>query len=66
MQVPAGLLATTLGGQRLFGLSIGFCAFLTLFTSLCAHHGPIALIILRILEGFSSVSNSNKKISQQL
>ncbi|UJR08726.1 hypothetical protein I4U23_012983 [Adineta vaga] len=53
-QIPAGFLATTLGGRFLFGTSVGLCAFLTLFTPLCAHMGPTALIILRILEGFAS------------
>ncbi|CAF1098214.1 unnamed protein product [Adineta ricciae] len=54
IQIPAGFLATVLGGRLLFGTSIGLCALLTLLTPLCAHIGPTALIILRILEGFAS------------
>ncbi|CAF1172595.1 unnamed protein product [Adineta steineri] len=53
-QIPAGFLATTYGGKFLFGGSVGLCALLTLFTPLFAYMGPTALIILRILEGFSS------------
>lgn len=56
MQIPAGFLATTLGGRNLFGGSIGVCALLTLFTTLSAYLGPMALFVLRLLEGLSSVS----------
>ncbi|CAF2064878.1 unnamed protein product [Rotaria magnacalcarata] len=53
-QVPAGFLATRYGGRILFGGSIGLCAFLTLFTPLCAQAGSEALIFLRLLEGLVS------------
>jgi hypothetical protein len=43
---------------------VGVCAFLTLFTPLCAQMGPTALIILRVLEGFSSV-NCLKKLKKK-
>jgi ACS family sodium-dependent inorganic phosphate cotransporter len=56
IQIPAGFLATTLGGKFLFGGSVGITALLTLLTPLCAQMGPTALIILRALEGLSSVS----------
>ncbi|CAF4388795.1 unnamed protein product, partial [Rotaria magnacalcarata] len=51
---PAGFLATIYGGRILFGGSIGLCAFLTLFTPLCAQAGSEALIFLRLLEGLVS------------
>ncbi|CAF3309274.1 unnamed protein product [Rotaria socialis] len=53
-QIPAGLLATRFGGRILFGGSVGLCAFLTLFTPLCAQCGSGTLIFLRVLEGLSS------------
>ncbi|CAF5054166.1 unnamed protein product, partial [Rotaria magnacalcarata] len=53
-QIPAGFLATRFGGRILFGGSIGLCAFLTLFTPLCAQSGSGTLIFLRVLEGLSS------------
>ncbi|CAM4955054.1 unnamed protein product [Rotaria socialis] len=53
-QVPAGFLATKYGGRILFGGSIGLCAFLTLFTPICAQAGSGALIFLRLLEGLVS------------
>ncbi|CAF4632419.1 unnamed protein product [Rotaria magnacalcarata] len=52
--MPAGFLATRYGGRILFGGSIGLCAFLTLFTPLCAQAGSEALIFLRLLEGLVS------------
>ncbi|CAF2051147.1 unnamed protein product [Rotaria magnacalcarata] len=52
--MPAGFLATIYGGRILFGGSIGLCAFLTLFTPLCAQAGSEALIFLRLLEGLVS------------
>ncbi len=61
IQIPAGFLATTLGGKYLFGGSVGLCGLLTLFTPMCARMGPTALIILRVLEGFSSVRHSKNK-----
>ncbi|CAF2744252.1 unnamed protein product [Rotaria sp. Silwood2] len=54
VQIPAGFLATKFGGRLLFGGSVGFCALLALFTPLCAQGGVVALIVLRILQGFSS------------
>lgn len=62
VQIPAGFLATKYGGKILFGGSVGFCAFLTLFTPICAHFGSTALIILRVCEGFVSVIIKKKKI----
>ncbi|CAF1558772.1 unnamed protein product [Rotaria sp. Silwood1] len=54
LQIPAGFLATKFGGRILFGGSIGLCALLALFTPLCAQAGSVALIILRVFQGFSS------------
>ncbi len=55
MQIPAGILTTILGGKYLFGVGIGLCGLLTLFTSLCARIGPGALITLRVLEAIAAL-----------
>ncbi|CAF0901083.1 unnamed protein product [Didymodactylos carnosus] len=52
-QIPAGWIATRIGGKNLFGFGIGLSGLLTLFTSSFASIGPSALIFLRILEGLS-------------
>lgn len=55
-QIPGGRLAELLGAKWLLGGGILITSILTLLTPLAARWSPIALVTLRILEGFSEVS----------
>lgn len=52
-QIPGGRLAELLGAKWLLGGGILITSILTLLTPLAARWSPIALVTLRILEGFS-------------
>ena len=55
-QIPGGWLALRLGGARLFGIAVLVASVFTLLTPTATRWSPIALIILRILEGLALVS----------
>ena len=55
-QIPGGWLALRLGGARLFGIAILVASIFTLLTPMATRWSPIALIVLRILEGLALVS----------
>ncbi|XP_067038099.1 vesicular glutamate transporter 2-like [Acropora muricata] len=52
-QIPGGWLALRLGGARLFGIAILVASIFTLLTPMATRWSPIALIVLRILEGLA-------------
>ncbi|XP_068711966.1 vesicular glutamate transporter 3-like [Montipora foliosa] len=52
-QIPGGWLALRLGGARLFGIAVLVASVFTLLTPTATRWSPIALIILRILEGLA-------------
>lgn len=55
-QIPGGWLALRLGGARLFGIAILVASIFTLLTPMATRWSPIALIVLRVLEGLALVS----------
>ncbi|RMX47531.1 hypothetical protein pdam_00002187 [Pocillopora damicornis] len=55
-QIPGGWLALRVGGARLFGAAVIIALLLTMLTPMATRWNPIALIILRILEGYVLVS----------
>ena len=55
-QIPGGWLALRVGGARLFGAAVMIALLLTMLTPMATRWNPIALIILRILEGLVLVS----------
>ena len=57
-QIPGGWLALRVGGARLFGAAVLVASVLTLLTPAAARWSPVALIVLRILEGLALVSSS--------
>ncbi|XP_073241577.1 vesicular glutamate transporter 3-like [Porites lutea] len=50
-QIPGGWLALRLGGARLFGAAVLVASVFTLMTPFATRWSPVALILLRILEG---------------
>ena len=55
-QIPGGWLALRLGGARLFGAAVLVASVFTLMTPFATRWSPVALILLRILEGLVLVS----------
>ena len=54
-QIPGGYLADIFGGKYIFGIMILLTSLLTILTPLAAELHIIALILLRVLEGFFEV-----------
>ena len=54
--IPAGYLATRIGGKQMYGLGIVVTAVLTLLTPAAAHLGIWWLILLRGLEGITEAA----------
>ena len=54
-QVPGGYLADRFGGKHIFGIGILLTSLLTVLTPLAAELHIVALIVLRVLEGFFEV-----------
>lgn len=50
-QIPGGWLALRVGGARLFGAAVMIASLFTLLTPMATRWNPVALIVLRILEG---------------
>ena len=55
-QIPGGWLALRVGGARLFGAAVMIASLFTLLTPMATRWNPVALIVLRILEGLVLVS----------
>ena len=62
-QIPGGWLALRLGGARLFGAAVLVASVFTLMTPFATRWSPVALILLRILEGLVLVSLCDNKTS---
>lgn len=56
-QIPGGWLALRVGGARLFGAAVLVASVFTLLTPMATRWSPVALIVLRILEGLVLVSS---------
>lgn len=65
-QIPGGWLALRVGGARLFGVAVLVASVFTLITPLATRWSPVALIILRILEGLALVSPIYLKAKERL
>lgn len=61
-QIPGGWLALRVGGARLFGAAVLIASVLTLLTPAAARWSPVALILLRILEGLVLVSSLDSRL----
>lgn len=55
-QIPAGWLATRIGGKWLFGVAMLVAALLTIITPVVAENTFVGLMVVRILLGAASVS----------
>ena len=55
-QIPGGWLALRVGGARLFGAAVMITLLLTMLTPMAMRWNPIALIVLRMLDGYVLVS----------
>lgn len=56
-QIPGGWLALRVGGARLFGAAVLVASVFTLLTPMATRWSPVALIVLRVLEGLVLVSS---------
>lgn len=54
-QIPAGWLATRIGGKWLFGVAMLVAAMLTIITPVVAENTFVGLMVVRILLGAASV-----------
>lgn len=54
-QIPAGWLATRIGGKWLFGVAMLVAALLTIITPVVAENTFVGLMVVRILLGAASV-----------
>lgn len=54
--IPGGILSQKFGGKYTLGLGFLSTALLTLLTPTVAHYGPVAMIVLRFMEGVGEVS----------
>ena len=55
-QIPGGWLTLRVSGALLFGAAVLIALLFTMLTSMATRWNPIALIVLRLLEGLVLVS----------
>ncbi|KAF2349240.1 Major facilitator superfamily [Trinorchestia longiramus] len=65
-QIPGGLIASRFPAHRVFGLAIAVSSFLNLFIPVTSRMHPVAVIIVRVMQGLVEVKGSIPLASQCL